>query len=1111
MSQRIKKGVIIFFALFVLSGSEILAQGIQYTLLESQTDEAIIRVEFPKYTTYSEQINGKTMYHLVMEQAYPELEVGTPELLKSAISIIVPENSHPVVEIISSDYLTLSQFELAPSKGRLLRNVNYSTVPYTFGTVYEQDRFLHDIPVSVGEPYQLRDYYGVAVQFYPFSYNPVQKQLRVYSNIVARVRFNSTGETSRIGKVAKAFDAIYQDHFLNYASVKSTPLEEEGDILILAPESFCVAMQPYATWKIQNGYATEIVSTDSVGSTSTAIQNYISTYYNNHNLVYVLLVGDDNYFPTITVGGNISDNYYAEIVGSDVYPDVIIGKISAETAEQVENQVSKFISYEQAFGDTIHFPVFVGIGSGEGPGDNSEYDWQHVRNIDNVLSNYTYTSGYEFFEGSHGGLDDSGDPSASNVTTAVNAGVGIINYTGHGSETAWSTSSFSNTYVNALTNYDRLPFIISVACLNGLYTNRTCFAEAWMRATKDGRPTGAVGALMSTISQPWNSPMCAQDYMIEILTGTSSSVAQKRTFGSICFNGLIKMLDSYNDYEVARTWILFGDPALMVRTAVPQTISAQYDQEVRLGTTSFIVHASVESARVVITRGNEILDKGTINGGSVTLSLPYDLNVNDTLHLVVSAPNYIPAEGTLIVIPNDGPYVVLQEIILHDNGNNDSLADYGETVMVDVQMKNAGVLDATNIQVQISTDDPYLTVQSGIFSLGTLQAEDITTRQEAFSFVVSQDVPAFHSLLLGFTITYNDTITQQQWQSIVLHAPSLQAGNLSVNDQSQGNGNGRVDVNETVNLTTTLCNNGNGAFPGGTVYITNPDGSLELFRYPQELPALAVGESYQINFRAANRSTNPTQARIHMRFVSNDGRISSQDLYVKVSYIIEDWESGDLSSFEWVNNSTYPWTITTQDPYEGTYAIRSGACGHSANSTLYVSYTNTADDTLSFYYKVSSEEGYDFLKFSMDNTIIDSWSGNIDWSRYALYVSAGTHTFRWQYTKDAYMSSGSDMAMLDNISFPGMATTTGVDTYTAGSMMVMPNPTGGACQIVLSNFESMDLPRYQIFDMTGRLLQHNTITGTHTTLSLSDYSRGVYVLKILDNNQMMQTFKIVKE
>lgn len=45
-----------------------------------------------------------------------------------------------------------------------------------------------------------------------------------------------------------------------------------------------------------------------------------------------------------------------------------------------------------------------------------------------------------------------------------------------------------------------------------------------------------------------------------------------------------------------------------------------------------------------------------------------------------------------------------------------------------------------------------------------------------------------------------------------------------------------------------------------------------------------------------------------------------------------------------------------------------------------------------------------------------SWSGNIGWSQSPAYnVGAGSHTFRWRYTKDGSVNDYADTVWIDDI------------------------------------------------------------------------------------------------
>jgi len=77
---------------------------------------------------------------------------------------------------------------------------------------------------------------------------------------------------------------------------------------------------------------------------------------------------------------------------------------------------------------------------------------------------------------------------------------------------------------------------------------------------------------------------------------------------------------------------------------------------------------------------------------------------------------------------------------------------------------------------------------------------------------------------------------------------------------------------------------------------------------------------------------------------------------------------------------------------------------------------------ISYYYKVSSESGYDYLSFYIDSVLQNQWSGEVAWAQSTSSVTAGLHTFKWVYAEDSYISSGSDCGWVDNIVFPAGST-----------------------------------------------------------------------------------------
>lgn len=749
------------------------------------------------------------------------LEKGAPDLPYVSTSLIIPDLSKMNVEIISSQYQEFQNVLIAPSKGNLYRDVDPATVPYEFGTIYQNNSAYPGNLARLNEPYIVRDYRGEAVWIYPFQYNPITRTLRVYYNIKIKVseagiaEINPFNRTAPLTKVDSRFNSLYKNHFLNYQTSRDyTPVDEHGNMLVISYGNFMDEMQPFITWKIQSGTPVEMIDVATIGNAA-AIKQYVANYYNNQGLTFLLLVGDAAQVPSSTVSGNDSDNDYTYVVGNDHYPDLFCGRFSAETEDQVTTQVDRMLAYEKTpdMTDTTWFTQSLGIASNQGTGDDGEYDWEHVRNIqENKLLPYTYVYDYELYDGSHGGNDADGDPGPSDVSAAVNDGVTIINYCGHGSNTSWGTTGFNNSNVNTLTNAGNLPFIFSVACVNGNFVNHTCFAEAWMRAEDSfGNPTGAISTIMSTINQSWNPPMCGQDAMDDILVETYPDNI-KRTFGGVTMNGCMEMNDTYGSggYEMTDTWTIFGDPSLMLRTAVPQPLAVTHPATLSTGDLTLTINCPVEGALATLSMGGEILGSATVSGGSATLVFFPALDSIGDANLVVIAYNHIPAIDTIPIISSDGPHVFYAYNTLNDSlGNNNQTADYTEDLFLTAFLGNNGNEDAVDVIATLSTSNPYLTLVDTTENYGTIAVDDTVGIYNGYRFTLADSVPDMTPLT--FSLQAQDTSGQvyNMMFTVTAHAPNLQYIKYEVVDTTgNGNGNRKLDPGETADVKVYVVNAG---------------------------------------------------------------------------------------------------------------------------------------------------------------------------------------------------------------------------------------------------------------------------------------------------------------
>ena len=119
-----------------------------------------------------------------------------------------------------------------------------------------------------------------------------------------------------------------------------------------------------------------------------------------------------------------------------------------------------------------------------------------------------------------------------------------------------------------------------------------------------------------------------------------------------------------------------------------------------------------------------------------------------------------------------------------------------------------------------------------------------------------------------------------------------------------------------------------------------------------------------------------------------------------------------------INFGDGDWARDNTTSYDGSFGIKSYPIENSQQTTMSINLNLVESGEISFARKVSSEKGYDFLKFYIDGVEKGSWSGEVDWEEESFPVTAGNHTFAWKYIKDGNAASGSDCVWIDYIYIP---------------------------------------------------------------------------------------------
>ena len=545
---------------------------VQSSMLEDTADMRRIEFQFDAPVQTGIRIDGQQWTTLNLAGESIAVQAGEPALPDVRRSVLIGDTDAVAAHLQSGSYYDIPGVKIAPSKGAITRDIDPSTVPFTFGKTYDSAGFWPAETVSIAEPHIIRNARGAVLTVRPLQWNPTTNTLRVWTEMTVDVETVGTATHNVLHRAAleahsdnASWQAIYKRHFINYTAQRVyEPLDHSGDMLIICHDAWLSNIQPLADHKNSIGINTTVVPISTVGNSPASIEAYIDGMYDAGDLCYVLFVGDAQHISAYTSADNgLSDPIYAKMTADD-YPDLFVGRFSAESAADVDTQVARTITYEtEGWTQRPEYMHVLGISSNQGPGDDGEMDNEHIQNILDQLIAYGYTE--STFESDPNG-------NMANAIAAINDGVGTIAYAGHGSQTCWSNGApLCINDVNGLTNTDMLPWSISVGCVNGDYASGTCFAEAWMRATdgSTGAPTGAIGVYASTINQYWDEPMSSQDETYDLYTAE-----QYTTLGVLLYAGSCMMMDDYGQsgVDMYNTWHLFGDPSVVVQgLAAPPT------------------------------------------------------------------------------------------------------------------------------------------------------------------------------------------------------------------------------------------------------------------------------------------------------------------------------------------------------------------------------------------------------------------------------------------------------------------------------------------------------------------------------------------------------------
>ena len=704
-------------------------------------------------------------------------------------------------------------------------------------------------------------------------------------------------------------------------------------------------------------------------------------------------------------------------------------------------------------------------------------------------------------------------------------GVSIYNYTGHGWEQGLSSGNFNTDAVRNLRNFHRYPIVVAVACCAGNFTNNgggDCLGEAMQRAGNPatGEAWGGIAGFYSSDFQSWAPPMEGQDGMNQYLID-ADGVTLDPNIGAMATYGNALMIAAYGQggIDMADTWNPFCDPSTVPRTALPLALTASHTNALTIGMSTLEVTCDVEGALVSLFWQGQTLTVATVTGGVALLQFPALDNVGD-MTVTATQFNHIPYQGIVVVSPAAGAYVINGALVLDDAaGNNNQQADYGETIALNLTLSNIGDLLANATSATLETDDinVILTDNSEVF--GDLLAGGSLEKLAAFAFTVNDDVVDGHIVPFKLHIEFNSGQIYESTLPIKLLAPELDLGAFQMLDVQGGDGDNRLETGEVATITLKNLNLGGSQSPDALGQLSTDSPWLTISNVVALGPLDALTGTADAVFEVTVSDDAPQAVSANFQYVVNAGAYSATKDFgpFTINAILETYESGGYTTFPWDMDGNKPWIITTNTPYSGTFASRSGAITHNQQSIMELRLDFTADGTLSFARKVGSELDYDFLRFLMDDVEVERWSGVVPWAEVSYPLTAGIHKLSWIYVKDGVGSTNGDRAWVDDISLPPHEVLVSTSTPNQGDFQVRvsPNPTSGKAwlQVTLPTAQSLEM---QILDCLGHFVKHypapaQRLNGLYSVeLDLSDLASGLYFVQ-LRGESGTRVVKVVKE
>ncbi len=1007
----------------------------------------------------TKETKGGTFSELSIPNFIGTSKIGFPKLPYNGRIIAVPVNSSLSIKISESTTIDVSLKDygynqmIEPAQPSAIKEVNPKSIPFEFNQqAYKSDETENYEPIRVEEIGYMRGYRLVTVSYTPVNYNPLENRIQVMNKVRFEISYDgadfSQTEYLKRKTYSPAFEANLASTILNYnpSSDRDNLTRIPMKYIIISDPIFQTQLQSFIEWKQLQGFhvIVKYKGETGVGSTKESIKAYLQTLWDSATPsdpapTYLLIVGDHGLIPAwsaqATPNGHITDLTYARLQGTDFLPELYYGRFSANTIAELIPQINKTLYYEKyQFTDPTYLGKQILIA-----GVDATYGPSHANGQINYISTQYANSANGVTPFIH--LYPGSGSQDATIISEASQGAGWINYTAHGDWDRWYDPTFTVSNVNSLQNTGKYSFVIGNCCLTNKFENTTCLGEAWLRAENKG----AVIYIGGTNSTYWNEDYWFAVGLVNPVPSNGAAAPYNSNQLGMYDQAYHTHNESYANWNISamgmvqagnmvvqasssnyknyywEIYSLMGDPSLVPYLKQGTQNLAQYSNTVFVGVDSYSINGAAPYSYAALSFNgvNKAFAVCDANGQANLNFSP--ITSQGTAKLVISSQNRIPIMADIQVIQNQGANIVLNNFSVASSGNN--TFNFNSNSQFSISINNNGSVNAQNINITLHSLNNYITVQDSTELVSSILSGQTLSLTNSFSIESSANCPDDSEVPMQLIIKDN---LGHQWSinfNIRLYSPNITLGSYTIND-SQGNNNGKLDPGESAVITIQLQNIGHVNSQSGTVNFVCLSPLVSTAETSANINPLPINSSASLNLSVYVSPQIPTGTIATFSFLTQFGSIVNQSsLNFPIGLRKETFETGNFSSFPW-SQSSYPWTIINTDAFSGVYAAKSGIITHSQSTAMSLVDNASVAGSIKFAVKCSSEPSYDYLRFYIDGVEKQAWSGTVSWNEVEYPVSVGTHTYKWEYSKDNTLSNGSDCAWIDNITLPNGGTIT---------------------------------------------------------------------------------------